>query len=67
MFPTIEFMTIQPPLADLEVMQDIVAKLWAFINEQIEHLTQYLLQKVRVKNDLVEGNLVDDLLLAAIS
>ena len=25
-FPTIEFMTIQPPLADLEVMQDIVAK-----------------------------------------
>ena len=69
-FPTIECMTIQPPSADPEVMQDIVAKqdcLEPRFNEQVEHLIDYLLQKVRAKNGFVEGKLVDGPLLAAMA
>ena len=69
-FPTIECMTIQPPSADPEVMQDIVAKqdcLEPRFNEQVEHLIKYLLQKVRVMNGFVEGKLADGPLLAAMA
>lgn len=69
-FPTIECMTIQPPSADPEVMQDIVAKkhcLEPRFNEQIDGLIKYLLQHVRAKNGFVEGKLVDGPLLAAMA
>ena len=69
-FPTIECITVKPPSADPEVMQDIVAKqhcLERRFNEQIDSLIKYLLQHVRAKNGFVEGNLVDGPLLVAMA
>ena len=69
-FPTIECMTIQPPSANPEVMQNIVANqdyLEPRFNEQICCLIEYLLQHVRPKNGFVEGKLVDGPLLAAMA
>ena len=69
-FPTIECMTIQPPSANPKVMQDIVTKqdcLEPEFNEKVEHLVEYLLQKVKAKNGFVEGKLVDGPLLAAMT
>ena len=69
-FPTIECMTIHPPSVDPAVMQDIVALqdyLDPRFNKQVEHLVQYLLQKVRAKNGFVEGRLFDGPLLAAMA
>lgn len=67
-FPTIECITVVPPSADPEVMQNIVANqhcLEPKFNEQIEHLVEYLLHHVHAKSGFVEGKVIDGPLLAA--
>ena len=69
-FPSIECRTIQPPSADPEVMQNIVAKqdsLEPRFNEQIEDLIKYLFQNVKAKSGFMDGKLVDGPLLAAMA
>ena len=66
-FPTVECMTVQPPSADPEVMQDIASRqdsLEPRFNEQVELVISHILQHVQAKIGFVEGKLVDGPLLA---
>ena len=66
-FPTVDCMTVQPPSANPEVMQDIVSRqdsLEPRFNEQVELVISHVLQHVQAKIGFVEGKLVDGPLLA---